>query len=521
MNAHPVFASEPDDSGSMSVMESPERSWLTAILLGAALIFCYGSVATALVAQWISNDMYSYAFAVPLLSGYVAWHVLERNRLPALRASYGIGIPVLGFAIGLLIVGRLGSVLVAQELSLVVAVAALVVMFFGVRAARLLWFPLVYLFFMVPVWDISIDRMHWVSQLASAKLAVGLLHALGLPALLNQTLIVLPTVTLEVARECSGINQLVAVFAIAAPLAYVTLDGFWRRAFLVCFALAVASISNGVRVALIGVWIHYGWPGGDVHGPFHILKGLAVSFVGYGAIFMCQSLLSARSSANDAALDLRGITRARLQRSPAIEAGLTACVLLVAFQPIWFHPVDTPLTARLSDFPSSIEGFSADADTSVTSVDFRLPGVDDELIRTYRDISGSRLKLYIGYLRRQEQGKELVGSASARLVASASALPLELDTNETVSINHILQGVGSHARQGLFWYDINGRVVANPYSAKAYSIQDALLRRRSNGALVMVHWEAARDTEAGPLADERRRKFVKALIPLIRQHVRS
>jgi EpsI family protein len=505
----------------MTVMESTGRNWLTAILLVAALIFCYWSVATALIGQWISNDMYSYAFAVPFLSGYVAWNVLERAPLPSLRASYGVGVPVLGFAIGLLIAGRLGSVLVAQELSLVVAVAAIVLMFFGVRAARALWFPLAYLVFMVPIWDISIDRMHWVSQLASAKLAVELLHVLGLPALLTQTLIVLPTVTLEVARECSGINQLVAVFAIAVPLAYVTLDGFWRRAFLVCFALAVASISNGVRIALIGVWIHQGWPGGDVHGPFHILKGLAVSFVGYGAIFLCQSLLSARSSANDIALDVRAIARARLHRSPVVEAALTAFVLLAASQQLWLQPVDAPLTVRLNDFPSRIEGFSADADSAVTSVDFRLPGVDDELIRTYRNIDGSSLKLYIGYLRRQEQGKELVGSASARLVASAADVPLRLDTNETVRINHILQDIGSHERQGLFWYDINGRVVASPYSAKAYSIQDALLRRRSNGALVMVHWEAARDTGLEPLADEQRRKFIKALIPLIRHHVRS
>lgn len=491
------------------------------MLLVAALIFCYWSVATALVGQWISNDMYSYAFAVPLMSGYVAWNVLKRTPLPALRASYVVGLPALGFAIALLIAGRLGSVLVAQELSLVVAVAAVVLLFFGLQAARVLWFPLAYLFFMVPMWDISIDRMHWASQLASARLAVELLHVLGLPALLHQTLIVLPTVTLEVARECSGINQLVAVFAIAVPLAYVTLDGLWRRAFLVCFALAVAAISNGVRIALIGVWIHQGWPGGDVHGPFHILKGLAVSFAGYGAIFMCQSLLSARSSTHDIAPDVRTITRARLGRSPVIEATLAVFVLLAASPSLWFHPVDMPLAVRLNDFPSSIEGFSADTDTAVTSGDFRLPGADDELIRTYRSIDGSTLKLYIGYLRRQEQGSELVGSATARLVASASAVPLELGPSETVTINHILQDVGSRERQGLFWYDINGRVVANPFSAKAYSIQDALLRRRSNGALVMVHWEAARDTELEPLAAEQRRKFIKALIPLIRQHVRS
>ena len=54
----------------------------------------------------------------------------------------------------------------------------------------------------------------------------------------------------------------------------------------------------------------------------------------------------------------------------------------------------------------------------------RFTAVDDELVRVYRNPSGDRVQLYIGYYHRQEQGKELTGDASSALAAAASRLDL-------------------------------------------------------------------------------------------------
>ena len=69
----------------------------------------------------------------------------------------------------------------------------------------------------------------------------------------------------------------------------------------------------------------------------------------------------------------------------------------------------------------------------------------------------------------------------------------------------------------LFWYDINARVLSSNLSAKAATIWDALTRRRTNGALVMVYRDRALDTEQDP--DPELKGFVLDLLPALREHL--
>ena len=48
----------------------------------------------------------------------------------------------------------------------------------------------------------------------------------------------------------------------------------------------------------------------------------------------------------------------------------------------------------------------------------------------------------------------------------------------------------------LFWYDVNGRIVADFYRLKSYTIWDAVTRRRTNGAVVMIAWDGPAGAES-------------------------
>jgi EpsI family protein len=128
------------------------------------------------------------------------------------------------------------------------------------------------------------------------------------------------------------------------------------------------------------------------------------------------------------------------------------------------------------------------------------------------------VRLYIGYYRDQQHGKELIGDLSHALRAAASPLEVVLPS-ETIEINQVVPG--TRIQQGLiFWYDLNGRIVADMYQAKAYMVWDALTRRRTNGAVIMVGGSIA----AGGDFDASRLKtigFVRELVPLLRQHMPS
>jgi len=469
--------------------------------------------------------MYSYAFAVLPLSAYMAWHRLRRAPVERSMPDYVGGVAVMLFAVVTLAAGEVGSILLLQEISLLAAVLGLVLLFFGRRVAVVFWIPLAYLAFMVPIWDFVIANLHASSQLASAKLATAVLHGMGIPALQTQTLIVLPNITLEVARECSGVHQLVAVLAVAIPVSYTMLTGAPRRIFLVGFALLVALVSNGLRIALIGAWTYNGWPDGDVHGPFHVLQGLAVSAVGYVVIFLTVSALSRAETSSPqesrgsrplrALLDLMAV-----ERRPAVDSVFVLMAMVPIAAQFWTHPAETPLLSSLRQFPSHVAGWTADVTARHSTHDFRLRGVDEELARTYVNAQGRRVRLYVGYLRRQQQGRELVGDTTLSLVDTASNAHVVVNQPAGATLNHIVRREAGKPRETVFWYDLNGRLVANAYAAKAYSVQDAVTRQRTNGALVVVDWETPAEGHVG--SDARQEwEFVHAVIPLLRQYIPS
>lgn len=266
-----------------------------AVLLAGALLFCYWEVLNALVNQWITNDVYSYAFLIPGISGYMMW--LQRVQLSALSLD---GDPLLGWLVlssGLtaLLVGWAGHVLLVQELSLLLTLSGLVLLFWGVRAFRLLVAPIGYLLFMIPVWGIVTDPIQMPSRLFSAKVATVILQGLGLKPYQDGIYIELPNVTLEVAPECSGVNYLFAVAAIGVPIALFCLRDWAHRVILLISALAIAMVANGLRIALIGVVADFQLSD-DSHGPLHILQGIVVSVVGYVWIFSVLWVLRRRES---------------------------------------------------------------------------------------------------------------------------------------------------------------------------------------------------------------------------------
>lgn len=488
----------------------------------ALFALCYGGVVTTLVHQWTSNTMYSYAFAVPIISAYMVWHRSRELKQIEPIPDYWLGASLTTAGLAMLVLGRLGALMAVQELSLIVTLAGLVFLLFGRAVVRRLWVPIGYLLFMIPIWDVPIERLHAPSQALSAKIAVGLLHLAGVPALLQNTFIVLPTLTLEVARECSGVNQLIAVVALALPAAYLLLNSYARGLVLLIFSVAVATLSNGVRIALIGVLCYHGWQTtADIHGPYHILQGLAVSVVGYVVIFVGLSFLSSGKRGDPPSLSTMRSGDPRTfagVRRPWVEIVLASFLVLAGGYRALFHPEAIPLRHDLRTLPDSIADWTTD--TLVQPVGERFSGVDDELVRVYRSPSGEHVRLYVGYHRYQAQGKELVDDANAALNAAGSPVLVPMGSNEAVELHQFVRQRAGSTTQVVYWYDMNGRITANKYAAKAYMIWDAITRRRTNGAVVMVDCERPASLKTDGL-QPREIGFVQALLPLLRDYIPS
>jgi len=507
-----------------------------------AFLACYGRVIALMIGTWSTNTLYSYGFAVPFIAAYVFWIKSHELRIPPASPDYGLGIPVTLTGVALLAVGQIGALVTLQQISLIVTLTGLLLLLLGREIIRLQWFAVAYLLLMIPIWTIPISHLQDPSRLLSAKIAANLLQITGLPVFRVETNIVLPSHTLTVLRECSGVNQLIALAAMVLPAAYLWLDTNARRMTIVLFAVAISYLSNGVRIALVGWLAVKGLGDGNLNGPAHILQGLAVSAFGYLAIGACFSLLSARKAGGGSQPPAGAYTFTAVPsigRRFWLDAAILLVMVGVGAARLAATPKDIGLKQDLRSLESRIADWTLDSGSKTTSVSFpgidddlvdvgsyptvqgerRFESADDELVRVYRNASADRVDLYIGYYHRQEDGKELTGEASTALAAASSDVTLTTESGP-VGIREIVRTKAAGRRGVLFWYEVNGRIVSDSYHLKGYTILDAITRRRTNGAVVMVAWSGAAGAKADA-ARERAMQFARALIPVLRQHLPS
>jgi EpsI family protein len=507
----------------------------TAVLALAAFAVCYAGVIVDLAERWATSEVYSYGVAVVLISGYMIWTKSERLHATPSAPDYVFGIPLTLAGLAMLVAGRVSFLTSLREASLIVTLWGFVLLVFGRAIFACLWFPLCYLLLGFPLWDSLIGWLQPPSQVLSGRIATGLLHAIGVPALQDGTKIALPTVTLEVLRECSGVNQLFAVVAMALPAGYVWLSGWRRRTVLVALAVVGAYVSNGVRIAIVGFLATRGLSNGDLRGV-HLFEGLAVSALCYLLLLVCLSILSRGQRPEESGAPIeRSLWKTPSLRGPWPQVlTLVAAISIGVFVQLFRTP-DVGLRRDLRALPVQVGDWSLDAQ-SVPSSRFpaiddelvhaypspagerRFAAADDELVRTYRNSAGERVQLYVGYHRSQREGKELLGEAARALNTAASAIELDLGSR-TLQLKQVTPQPDSR-RGVLYWYDLNGRVVDDLFLVKGYMVWDAMTRRRSNGAVVMVAW----DGRGGRDAESSRKgalDFAQTILPLLPNFIPS
>jgi EpsI family protein len=521
---------------------------LTAVAVAAAAFgICYAGVIASLVEAWSINYLYSYGFAVPFIAAYIVWTRSQESPAPEGAPDYALGGPVTLAGIAMLVIGRLGTITGLEQASLIVTLTGLLLLVFGRAAVKSHWFALAYLLLMVPIWSVPIGHLQDPSRILSAKIATSLLDVSGLPVLRQDTNIILPSHTLSVMLECSGVNQLIAVTAMVLPAAYLWLDTISRRVALVILAVIISYLGNGFRIALVGWLAVNGLGDGDVNGTgmVHLLQGLGVSALGYLAIGGCFALLSTSKRAtrertsDDRPAPPAAVPSTLMGRRVWLDVAILLVMLGAGASQLSARELSVGLKEDLESLETRIDDWTIEI--GAPSMAVRLPAIDDdlvdvggyptptgerrftavdeELVRVYRNSSGQRVGLYVGYYDRQEDGKELTGEAGNTLALAASALAFPTGS-QSLELNEIVREKDGTRRGVVFWYDVNGRIVSDLYRLKIHTIWEAVTRRRTNGAVVMIAW----DGQAGAEAEAARQsalEFARSLMPALRRHLPS
>jgi exosortase len=245
-------------------------SWQIAVLL-TLLLWLYYPTLRHLVGQWWHDPNFSHGFFVPLFSAFVVWQ--ERSALLRLRLQPSLwGLFALAAALCILVVGQLGAELFLARISLLLALASLIVLFLGWNYFRASLFPWAFLLLMIPIPNIVFNQITFPLQLLASKVASTLLPWLGVPVLREGNVIVLPAMALEVADACSGIRSLMSLATLAIIYGYLIDSRTAVRVVLALSSVPIAVAANSLRVVGTGLLVQY-WDPDKAQGFFHEFQG--------------------------------------------------------------------------------------------------------------------------------------------------------------------------------------------------------------------------------------------------------
>ena len=233
-------------------MNSRYTKHVATILTFVFMAILYSGVLAKLVGDWWNDPNYSHGFLIPFISAYLIWE--RREFLRSTHAAPSVwGLPVL-FASGILyIVGHITGELFTQRLSFVTMLAGLALTWRGKAQWRVLWVPVLYLVFMIPLPYIVYDSIAFPLKLLATKVSITTLQYLGQSIYSEGNLIFLPDTTLEVADACSGIRSLISVLALSIIIAKYTQHDWPGRFLLVALSIPVVIFMNILRIVGTGL----------------------------------------------------------------------------------------------------------------------------------------------------------------------------------------------------------------------------------------------------------------------------
>jgi exosortase len=209
------------------------------------------------------NELYSHIILIPLVSGYFLF--LKRKSLWVdANYSYFWGLT--------LILGGLGVYFLAidqgmrlnrnDHLSLVIFSAVSLwiggfVFLYGLKPFRANLFPLLFLFFLVPIPTLIVESVILVLQIGSTEASYAFFKLTGVPLLREGFSFHLSGISVEVAKQCSGIRSTIALFITGLIAGHIFLNTGWKKLVLILSIFPITVVKNGLRIVSLSLLGNY------------------------------------------------------------------------------------------------------------------------------------------------------------------------------------------------------------------------------------------------------------------------
>lgn len=259
------------------------------IVAGAVAIF-FPTIASLGVGPWSTEA----GVHGPLVLATGVWLILRR--IPEIRAlaqpgSLGVTIAAVTVAALAYIFGRAFDFISVEVAAMLLAFGAVAYSFLGAAVMRMMWFPIFYLAFMIPIPGSVLDTATQPLKALVSQSVTAILGDLGYPVARVGVTIYVAQYQLLVEDACAGLNSLISLTAIGLFYVYVMRNTNWRYSLLLlALVVPIAILSNCIRVAAL-VLITYYFGDAAAQGFLHKFAGMVTFTSALLFIFLIDALL--------------------------------------------------------------------------------------------------------------------------------------------------------------------------------------------------------------------------------------
>jgi exosortase A len=468
---------------------------LPGVLLLAVLLVLFRDTAQAMVGIWTRSETFAHAFLVPPIVLWLVWRRRAELAMARPRPAPWLLVPIALVCL-LWVLGGLAALNSVTQFALVLLIVLAVPAVFGFDVARTITFPLLFLFFAVPVGEFMVPyMMEW-----TADFTVLALSASGIPVYREGLQFVIPSGNWSVVEACSGVRYLIASFMVGSLFAYLNYRSSMRRALFMVVSLLVPIVANWLRAYLTVMLGHFSDNKLAV-GADHLIYG----WVFFGLVVGVMFLIGSRWAEPDAPAPVPALGKGS-PGSPGLDVrtwgvALSAAVLLTATQAVMWRLEHEPThAAPVLNLPAMLEGGWVAGPGSVADWTPAYANASGTMQAVYRS-GETRIGVWVGYYRDQGYERKLVtstnmlvdqtsaqwaqlehgsaalapGSASGRVSTALLRQPADPKSNPTMKL----------AVAQVYW--VGGRFTASDALAKLLLAVNRLLGRGDDSAVVIFY----------------------------------
>lgn len=204
------------------------------------------------------SDYYSHILLIPFVSAYFLF--VERKKI-----FQGVRYSLSGIALaagGLLVYGLalwLRDWLGQNDFASLATAGCLILWWggfllaFGPNASKAALFPLLFMLFAIPAPQFLLDGFIYILQIGSTEVTQWLFELTGTDYIRNGFVYRLPNITIEVAKQCSGIRSSIALVITAVLVGHLFLRKGWGIFVLLLTIVPFTIFKNGIRIVTLSL----------------------------------------------------------------------------------------------------------------------------------------------------------------------------------------------------------------------------------------------------------------------------